>query len=229
MTRQSISIRRFLSIALLLLAIVAGPLAVSAQSPVASPGATSTAGGLYADIIPSMADQIRLQTDGQLPVYRVTGNLVPASEAPGRIEGSLQLSYINVTDESQSELYLRLYPNFKDYGGGSMTLSNVTVDGQPVEAGDRFRHLAGHDRPARRAARAGCASRAFARFRHHHSRTIRSRATACSAISPTRSRTTWHSGCRCWPDGIRPTAGCSIRRIRSATRSFPILPCSISR
>src|SRR6478735_3720573 len=135
MTRQSISIRRFLSIAMLLLAIVAGPLAVSAQSPVSSPGATSTAGGLYADIIPSMVDQIRLQTDGQLPVYRVTGNLVPASEAPGRIEGSLQLSYINVTDESQSELYLRLYPNFKDYGGGSMTLSNVTVGGQPVEAG----------------------------------------------------------------------------------------------
>lgn len=131
MTLFSNSFGRLLTFALLLIAIGASPFAASAQSPAASP--ESTSGELYADIIPSMADQVRLQTDGQLPVYRVTGNLVPASEAPGRIEGSLDLSYINFTDTAQSELYLRLYPNFKDYGGGSMSLSNVTIDGQPVE------------------------------------------------------------------------------------------------
>ncbi|HET9659680.1 MAG TPA: M1 family metallopeptidase [Thermomicrobiales bacterium] len=126
-------IRRYRLVLLLLLTILVAPLGVAAQSPIASPVTPSTAGGLYADIIPSMADQVRLQTDGQLPVYRVTGNLVPASEEPGRIEGSLHLSYINVTDEPQSELYVRLYPNFKDYGGGSMALANAIIDGQPVE------------------------------------------------------------------------------------------------
>lgn len=126
-----LSINLIASIVLLLIAMTAGPLATTAQSPAASP--VTTSGDLYADIIPSMADQVRLQTDGQLPVYRVTGNLVPASETPGRIEGSLQLSYINFTDAPQSELYLRLYPNFKDYGGSSMTLSNVAIDGQPVD------------------------------------------------------------------------------------------------
>jgi hypothetical protein len=116
------------------MAILALPLGAIAQSPTASPVASSTAGDLYADIIPSMANQIRLQTDGTLPVYRVTGNLVPASDEPGHIEGSLQLSYVNSTDVPQSELYLRLYPNFKDYGGGSMTLSNVTLNGRPTDA-----------------------------------------------------------------------------------------------
>lgn len=107
-----------------------GGVAAHAQSPVATP----TAGNLYADVIPSLADQVRLQTDGQLPVYTVTGNLVPASEQPGRIEGALSLDYLNFTDAEQSQIYLRLYPNFEDYGGGSLTLSGATIDGQPVDA-----------------------------------------------------------------------------------------------
>jgi hypothetical protein len=125
--------RRLPVFALLLTAIVAGPLVAGAQSPAASPAASVTAGNLYADIIPSMADQVRVETDGRLPIYRITANLVPASAQPARIEGNLQLSYINDTDQPQTELYLRLYPNFEDYGSGSMAISGVTVAGAPVE------------------------------------------------------------------------------------------------
>jgi hypothetical protein len=114
----------------LLLAALLIPLVARAQSPVATP----TAGNLYADIIPSLADQVRLQTDGRLPVYAVNGRLIPASDEPGRIEGTLSLAYINVTSDEQRELYFRLYPNFEDYGGGSMALADVTVDGQAVVA-----------------------------------------------------------------------------------------------
>jgi hypothetical protein len=111
---RSCSVLRRALLAVLLLAIALIPLATWAQSPVASP----TSSDLYADIVPSMTDLVRLQTDGRLPIYTVSGNL----------------DYINFTDEEQSELYLRLYPNFEDYGGGAMSLSNVKVDGNPVEA-----------------------------------------------------------------------------------------------
>jgi len=133
MIRFPHTICRSLLLMAALVALVAGSVAVSAQSPAGSPPPSATGGSLYADVIPSLAQQIRLETDGRLPIYRVSGNLVPASEQPGRIEGTLQLSYIDFTDQEQTELYLRLYPNFEEYGGGSMTVANVTVDGQPVE------------------------------------------------------------------------------------------------
>ncbi|MGC4108922.1 MAG: M1 family metallopeptidase [Nocardioides sp.] len=132
MTTHAPLLYRLFLIPLLLLTTLAGSSAALAQSPVASPDALSTAGDLYAGIIPSMARQVRLETDGQFPIYTVAGSLVPASEEPSRIEGTMQLDYINFTDAEQTELYLRLYPNFKDYGGGSMTMSDVMIDGQPV-------------------------------------------------------------------------------------------------
>ena len=109
----------------LLLTLAASPLAVFAQTP--------TDADLFDDIIPSLAQQIRLETADRLPVYQITGSFRPASDQPARIEGALHLSYINFTDQPQAELSLRLYPNFEDYGGGAMTLANVTVNGQLVE------------------------------------------------------------------------------------------------
>lgn len=131
MTHKLAFLRSLPLAALMLLAFVSVPLVAGAQSPVTN----STSGELYADIVPSLANQVRLQTDGQLPVYTVTATLVPASDLPGRIEGTLALDYINFTDTAQDQIYLRLYPNFEDYGGGSMTVSNVTVDGIPAWTG----------------------------------------------------------------------------------------------
>ncbi len=133
--RQSFPIRYLLLLALLALASLLSTGSAVAQSPEASPVAPPIGGNLYGDVIPSLARQIRLETSGTLPMYRVTGALVPASEAPARIEGRWELSYINFTDAVQNEIYLRMYPNFRDYGGGSMTLANITVDGRPAWTG----------------------------------------------------------------------------------------------
>lgn len=122
-------IRRFSlvpAVALMILSLAT--FATVAQTPRSAP----TAGNLYADIIPPLADQVRLATAGRLPVYTVSANLVPASAEPGRIEGSFRLDLPNFTSDLLSDVHLRLYPNFQDYGGGSMSIADVTVDGSPV-------------------------------------------------------------------------------------------------
>lgn len=98
-----------------------------------SPQARQSDNVLFADIVPSQQSSIEDQFADALPIYNVVGNLVPASDVPARIEATMMLEYINFTNATQSDIYLRLYPNFKDYGGGSMSLSNVTVDNQAVE------------------------------------------------------------------------------------------------
>lgn len=117
---------------MLLVALLMAPCAASAQSAAESP---STTADLSGDIIPSLAQQVRTETAGRLPIYQITGSLVPASDQPARIEGTLRLSFINFTDQIQNEIPLRLYPNFEDYGGGSMAITNVTVNGDPVWTG----------------------------------------------------------------------------------------------
>ncbi len=116
----------FLLLALTIMMVA--PLA-SAQSPQARPSSNV----LFADIVPSLSGEIERQYAGELPTYHVVGNLIPASEQPGRIEGKLTLDFVNFTEVAQEQIYLRLYPNFQDYGGGSMTVANVTVANQPVE------------------------------------------------------------------------------------------------
>jgi hypothetical protein len=51
-------------------------------------------------------------------------------------QGRSSLLYINSEGTAQGELYLRLFPNGKkSYGDGSLYVSQVTVDGQPVTTG----------------------------------------------------------------------------------------------
>lgn len=114
----------------LLLGTMLLPLGSSAQSPVTRLSQVD----FYADVIPSLSDQVRQETEGTLPIYTVDASMIPASDQPARIEGTLSLDYINFTNSDQSELYLRLYPNFEDYGGGTMTISDVTIDGEPATA-----------------------------------------------------------------------------------------------
>jgi len=120
---------RFISLIASLLVIVSVAPAVIAQSPSARPSSNV----LFADVIPSLSGEIEQTFEGTLPVYHVTGSLVPASGQPARIEGHLTLDYVNFTEVPQEQIHLRLYPNFEDYGGGSMELANVTVANQAVE------------------------------------------------------------------------------------------------
>jgi hypothetical protein len=121
-------VARFIGLLVLVLVALVSP-GVLAQSPQARPSTNV----LFADIVPSLSGEIERQYDGTLPVYHVVGSLVPASEQPARIEGKLTLDFVNFTDSAQDQIHLRLYPNFQDYGGGSMTVTSVTVANQPVE------------------------------------------------------------------------------------------------
>lgn len=114
--------------ALLVLALTLVAPSAWAQSPQARPSNNI----LFADIIPSQSAEIEQQYAETLPIYHVVGSLVPASEQPARIEATLTLDFVNFTDTPQDTIYLRLYPNFKDYGGGSMSVDNVRVANQPV-------------------------------------------------------------------------------------------------
>ena len=122
------SVVRIIALLTLALAALVSP-EVLGQSPQARPSSNV----LFADIIPSLSGEIEQQYDGALPVYHVVGSLVPASEQPARIEGKLTLDFVNFTDVPVDQIPLRLYPSFQDYGGGSMTVADVTVGNQPVE------------------------------------------------------------------------------------------------
>ncbi len=121
----------FRIVASLALLLVTG--VVSSDILAQSPQARSSSNVLFADIIPSQSAEIEHQFEGTLPVYQVVASMVPVSEQPARIEGNWTLDFFNFTDAAQEELYLRLYPNFHDYGGGAMDIANVTVANEPVE------------------------------------------------------------------------------------------------
>ncbi len=48
------------------------------------------------------------------------------------ITGTQQLHFVNDTGAPLEELYLRLYPNLRQYGDGRMIVGDITVDGVPV-------------------------------------------------------------------------------------------------
>ncbi|HEV2127950.1 MAG TPA: M1 family metallopeptidase [Thermomicrobiales bacterium] len=58
---------------------------------------------------------------------------LPETFTEPRIVGTLDLHYVNTTGEALDDLWLRLYPNLRQYGSGEMAVANVQVDGEPVE------------------------------------------------------------------------------------------------
>jgi hypothetical protein len=91
---------------------------------------------LTTSIIPSKQTRVASLIDGSIPHYAVQAELIPADGvAPARLIGSTTLSFINFTPDPMTDLFLRLYPNSPFYDGEDfMTISNVLVDGHPVEA-----------------------------------------------------------------------------------------------
>lgn len=128
MKRLPSLIRVVALLSLIFTSVIEAPGAI-AQSPQARP----TSNVLFADIIPSESAEIERQYADALPIYHVVGSLVPASEQPARIDGKVILDFVNFTEAPQEQIYFRLYPNFQDYGDGSITVANVTVANQPVE------------------------------------------------------------------------------------------------
>ena len=96
---------------------------------------TDTAVDQWSAVLPSEEDRLREQAGDLLSTYTVIATLTPAEDGQlGNVTGDLILDWINPTETPQANIFLRLYPNDDRYGAGSMELSDIIVDGNPVEA-----------------------------------------------------------------------------------------------
>ncbi len=97
----------------------ASPIAVAGATPAGSPQATpiiETDETQSADTPATVADPESSTATGE-----------------PQIVGTVDLHYINTTDEPLEELYIRLYPNLRQYGSGRMIIDNIQVNGNAVE------------------------------------------------------------------------------------------------
>jgi hypothetical protein len=100
-------------------------------TPVAGPGDTDSL--LYASVLPDQRDGVMADTAGRLSRYRVEATLTPVTgDQLARIDGTVDVLYVNDTGVEQPTLYFRLYPNATEYGDGGMILGDVTVGDQAV-------------------------------------------------------------------------------------------------
>ena len=68
---------------------------------------------------------------GNVPQYHIKAEINPQD---GNLSGEMNLIYTNTQEGPVSELVFRLYPNAKwVYGGGSLTVTQVTQSGNPVQ------------------------------------------------------------------------------------------------
>ena len=72
--------------------------------------------------------QPQLETPGPLPRYTIRADLAPSGD---RLAGQLRVAVPNATSTPLPDLVFRLYPNTPHYGG-SITVTQVAVNGQPV-------------------------------------------------------------------------------------------------
>ena len=112
--------------------IPSSPWASPPAAPLASP-ATVPAGGVIATPVPGT------MTTPVVPVASPAAGAVAspapadaAIESQATITGSQELWFVNGTGAPLPELYLRLYPNLRQYDGGRMVVRDITVDGVPV-------------------------------------------------------------------------------------------------
>ncbi len=72
-----------------------------------------------------------VQALAQAPRYTIAATAVPTT---GQVSGRVTVAYTNRTGGDLSDLAFRLYPNAAHvYGGGSLTVEEVTRDGAPLE------------------------------------------------------------------------------------------------
>lgn len=74
------------------------------------------------------------QIDSDLSTYTVEATFIPATTTGfAQIEGTLELDWVNPADTPQSSIPIRLYANDPRYRDGSITISDVELDGDAVE------------------------------------------------------------------------------------------------
>ena len=97
----------------------------------AGPGDNDPA--LYSPVIAEQRDDIFAETEGNLSRYRIDAVFTPADgESLAQIIGTIDLLFVNQTDEAMEELYFRIYPNISSYADGGMSIDAVSVDGDEL-------------------------------------------------------------------------------------------------
>jgi hypothetical protein len=122
-------------VALIVIVVGAGPGWAAAPFAASSERAPN-AEELYAALRPDLRADIVAATSDRLPVYaidatvdfREAGSVAP----PAVVTGSLNLAFVNATETTLPELYLRLYANDPRFQDGGTVLRNVTVAGAPT-------------------------------------------------------------------------------------------------
>jgi hypothetical protein len=120
----------------LLQAVLVAMLALGFTAPIGSAAGTPVASDpLYAAVVQSELASVQAETEGTLSHYRLKADFTPATNAAlARINGTLDLQYVNATEVEQPTVYLRLYPNSAIYRSGGMTITSIVVGGQSMPA-----------------------------------------------------------------------------------------------
>ncbi len=90
---------------------------------------------VLAAIRPELRASVREAMPANLPIYELMATLEPQAETGDvpTLTGTLKLTYVNTTGAALDSLPFRLYANGPDEENDAQIVSDVTVDGQPVD------------------------------------------------------------------------------------------------
>jgi hypothetical protein len=134
---------RYLALVLFLLLALATPVAAQqghsphqGGEPAATPSASYDEDWIMAAIQPELRETIQQHMPENLPIYDIDVTLEPQAEAGSvpSITGHLTLTWVNITGESLDTLPFRLFANGPDEDHDAQVVSNITVDGNDIEA-----------------------------------------------------------------------------------------------
>ena len=94
-----------------------------------SQAAQETQDTLWSDLLPGIREATAAATKDELDSYVLDVAIDPATNT---ITGTEKVVYRNSSGVRQSEVYFRLFPNAGYYGEGSLTVTDLTIDGEPV-------------------------------------------------------------------------------------------------
>ncbi len=89
---------------------------------------------VYDAILDDQVEAIYAATAYALPTYTVSAILNSQQDGTYRVEGELDLEFVNLTGKPISSVPMRLYPNYPAYIDGEMTFDSVMVDGAAVDS-----------------------------------------------------------------------------------------------
>jgi hypothetical protein len=101
---------------------------------------------LYEAVSPAHREAVVAATAHRLSRYTISAELHPPGSPPGAsqatpaaptepraaITGTLELRFVNDTGADLPDLYLRLYPNLRQYAEGGMVVRDIRVDDTPI-------------------------------------------------------------------------------------------------